>query len=334
MSNDPRVLMEIFAELDRTVLQWTTDFCAISETVRSASMETTECVERIHSRILAVREVVEDALAVARNAEVAQQRARDMASVAYADAGAAAQQSQQTIGAADTVKSAWQAGLQRANGMLMAADAELRRAEAELMAARSRLAEAERQYNAAVNALNSCKASYTVDRNGRRIYRNCSGEAATASSAADRVKDAGYVVQAAQTDVQHAQAEVGRCRDLVARCQTGHSQATSLVGSAKADLAVAQGAIAAGRAGQAEAQEAADLAAQAVGDARELMSRIEKAAQLVANMRNRMAEMPDSTAAIDELSSRQRDIDVSARSMLRDLEDRLRRYDAAGDIHP
>lgn len=334
MSTDPRVLMEIFAELDRTVLQWTTDFCAISETVRSVCMETTECVERIQNRILAVREVVEDALKVAREAEAAQQRARDMAAAAYADAGAAAQQSQQTIVAADAVQSAWQAGLQRANGMLMSADAELRRAEAELMAAHSRLAAAERQYNAAVNALNSCKASYTVDKNGRRIYRDCWSEEAAASSAADRVRDARYAVQTAQADVQHAQAEVDRCRDLVARCQAGHSQATSLAGAAHANLAVAQGGIAAGRTGQAEAQEAADLAAQAVNDVQELMTRVERAVMLVGNMRNRMSQMPDSTAAVDELSSRQRDVDLSARAMLRDLEDRLRRYDAAAGLHP
>lgn len=334
MSTDPRVLMEIFAELDRTVLQWTTDFAAIGETVRSASTETAECVERIHGRVLAVREVVEDALKAARGAEIAQAHARNMVATAYAEAGAAAQQGRQTIGAADAVRSAWQAGLQRANGMLAAADAALRRAEAELSAAQGRLAEAERYYNAAVGALNSCRASYTVDKNGHRTYRNCWSEEAAANSAADRVRDANHAVRAAVADMQQAQAEVDRCRGLVATCQAGHARAASLVGDAQASLALAESGIAAGRAGQAEAQEAGDLAAQTIRDAEELMARVERAARLVATMRNRMAQLPEATAAVDELSGRQRDIDLAARAMLRDLEDRLRRYDAAGGLNP
>lgn len=219
MSLDPRVLVQALRALSAMLRDWGSVYDTTAEEGGKAAAEISQTVEEAR----ASRETL---LSYCQNAEVTARRRLDEAQGALQRA----QQAQSRIAAAEQRVAAvcaharqrladWesrrqsaQQDLSGAQGQLAHAHSAQRRAESELQTARVALGRAQAE-------LAHCRASYSIDSQGRRRALNCSGCEANVARADNTVGQAEAALHAARNRVAAAHRRVEEAERHLAHCE-------------------------------------------------------------------------------------------------------------------
>ena len=332
MITDPRILAHLFTDLRQQVLRWTTDVSEAEDAVIKASRSSEDSTNQIQN-------LIRNAATIAGTLENRLTSligmvsdAKEASTASYRDAYNAEKSSNKAVQVAQISVDKWSSGLSRANSMLDVARQRLSQAEADLTRAQNALTRAQNDLNSADRALSSCRNSYRTDSRGNRINNDCSSQAARYHSAQAAVSRCQDDVNSAYAEVQRAMQEVQRCESLVQRCEQGLDKATNILTHSRENYTLSTLSISSAQSAQSEATVADEWIAK-VGDLTKQVRALVDASEAISVQMN--ALLSDNEIAkrkIIEIALIQREIDIQARVMLIDLENKLGRFDAADGI--
>lgn len=329
MPHDPRTLFVLFDDLGQLLLRWTTSVERFAEETRIAAIEASEAVTGLQRRASQAQEIAAEMARLVERLEADCQAMLEDVRQADEFAHEQHEHASTVVGEGETAESSWRAGLGRAQDQLSRARDELRRAQAALASAQQRLSQAQSELRYAQSALSSCRSSYRTDQQGRRIYNNCSGEAARVGRANSEVAAAQGEVSAAEAEVNRTQAEVDRCVRVVAQCEAGLSRAQRIVGDARNNRENSSASLDSASRASAEVEDAGKYQRDAELARGRLGELAQEAAEQVAMLMQLGESLPQGREAVAQLSRQQADLHLSAKRLLADLDEQLRAFDSA-----
>jgi len=330
--SDPRQLLIVVDALTQSIERWLYSFASAEENVRRGLQDAQDAGRQLLDQTRQAREAVEDLQSRTAAATERVDVTRSDSDKALALAQKADRRALDAIGRGQTRLAEWQAGLARAEESLALAQRLLAEAQRQLAAAQAMLAAAQYELSSAGSALTACLSSYTVDQQGNRHYRNCSGERARVERAQAAVHAAQHEVAVARTRVDMAAARVARARAVVQRCQAGLDKAGRLLTDARANRLLTGDALQLGLEAHAVADQAAhrlQLAADEVAHLDQLAGQAESFAASTADL---IAAAADQLPALAAHLQEHQEQGAQGRLDLELTELQLRQFDRADGL--
>jgi hypothetical protein len=258
---DPRQVILILEDLQTELGRWGVTAGSVIHAAEYAQRHTREYLDRTAHRVAMAKDQL---LRDRDRVEQIKDKVSELLSRSnegYSNAQGVLNTAKNLLDAAIQTLKKWKRELEIAIAWQERAEERVRRAEIELAKAERELAHAISALDSARAALNRCKNTYTTDSNGRRHYRDCSGEKRTVERAEEAVYEARQWVLAARAELADAQAELSRAIRRVQCC-------TNAVNAAQRAVELAEQS-------SKEAQQALNAAEQS----RELVQSAEKAVE-------------------------------------------------------
>lgn len=218
----PLRLANLLADLNVEVERWRLEATETMSVSEYSQRHMQEEVTRVEHDARRAWSQLEDDWATYRSTDRDLQSLEGRCSDATSDATHLSSDVQTLVQTAQQAQDRWENELALAQAWEQKALNRVATAEAELSRAHDQLNAANAALRSAVQALQRCQSSYTTDRNGQRVQRDCSSlHRAVASAQADvaraerRVYAAKQELKAAQTELVQAQARVRHCEEAV-----------------------------------------------------------------------------------------------------------------------
>ncbi|MEP6343134.1 MAG: hypothetical protein ABJ275_07440 [Maricaulaceae bacterium] len=326
MSVDPRIIAEIFDDLRHAILRWTSDLNSLEESAINTSLQSINAVADMEVKGKQVERLASEAWSASQLTIESVKIAETENQLAREEAGESLANSQTAKSNSDEAVSIWVSGLERANQLHHKAKNWLSRAQGQLNAAINQLSNAEAALSSANSSLSACQSSYTTDSRGNRITPNCSAQASRVSQAQGNVNQARQLVRLARTEVDQAEAEVQRCQILVSTCNTGLDEAHNIRYEAENNVTLAYKSVENAKRAQAGINDANSLASSALIEGEKLVEIAKSVLSLTADMQQKVQVLPNGARRISELTDLQRDLEIRGRTLLKELDENLARF--------